>query len=186
MNNMIRSAVFKNYGGCSVDVRISRTRRNSGRPFRRFLYNNSDIVSPPKTRPLIIINNYKPELHTLALCIKSRQFYICLKLLTNYLQASHHSSLIIVFHTPLFHCSVSYISLRCNNLTIPWTQFIHFCSKPQSMSTCMPFPTFCQNFLPLFSNSTQAHSSWPDSTRGWWEGGTTTSIKQVQVWQTLL
>lgn len=116
---MIRSAVFKNYCGRSVEVRISRTGRNSGRPFGRFLHNNSDIVSPPKTRPIVVINNYKPKLHTLAPCTKSRQFCICLKLLTNYLQASHHSSLIILFNTLLFHCSVSYISLHCNNLTIP-------------------------------------------------------------------
>ena len=104
---MIRSAVFKYYCGYSIDVRI-RTRRNSGRPFRRFLHLSyySDIVSPPKSRPIIIINNYKPELHTLAPCIKSRHFCICLKLLTSYLQASHYSSLMILFHTPLFHCSV--------------------------------------------------------------------------------
>lgn len=69
---------------------------------------------------------------------------LCFKLSTNYLQPNLHSSQIILFNNLTFHCPVWDILFHYNNLTTPWTQLIHFCSKPQFMPIRMPFLTPCQ------------------------------------------
>lgn len=142
----------ENYCGCYVEERICRrTRGNIGRPLRRFLCNTLYIVSPPKIKLIIIIHKYKPEWYNLTLVpwIKSRHFWICFQHSTYYLWPSHCSSQIILFNNLTFYCFFLDILFHYNDLTIPWTQLIHFCSKPQFMPISMLFPILCQK---LFSS----------------------------------
>lgn len=152
---------LKNYCGCSVEKRISRrTRRNLGGPFRRFLHNTLYIVSPPKIRPIIIIiNNFKPELHTLALCIQLRTFArtfafaLSSLLITSSLDFIHHK-----LYCPITSHFIALFQIFCfivTTLLFPEHNLYNSAPNDSSHPSECPSPPSAKSHLPLFSNSAQ-------------------------------